>query len=143
MLDYCWKFLFLGGARACAAPTIKERRYSPPHLAWAVGGLGMGFAYPASTLTALGLAADGQEGNAAASLQVAETIGTATGTGAAAALFTGMLRIQPLGDLLVWPFLLGVGVILLALLPALRLAPSARSASSRADGARLPRANVS
>jgi MFS family permease len=98
-------------------------------VAWAVGGLGMGLAYPATTLTALGTASNGQEGSAAASLQVAETIGTAVGTGAAGTLFAMSVHLdRSMSDGLTWGFVLALSSILLALLPALRLAPNLRLA---------------
>jgi hypothetical protein len=95
-------------------------------VAWALGGFGMGLAYPAATLTALGTAASGEEGTAAASLQVAETIGTAVGTGAAGALFAMSVQMQrSLSDGLLWGFLLAAIAIVVGVFPALRLAPSA------------------
>jgi MFS family permease len=95
-------------------------------VAWAVGGLGMGIAYPATTLTALGVASSGEEGSAAASLQVAETIGTALGTGAAGALFAMSVHLErSLSDGLTWGFLLTFASILLAVAPAIRMAPPA------------------
>jgi MFS family permease len=48
---------------------------------WSGAGLGMGFAYPAGTVLVLGAAAPGEEGQASASLQVAEMVGTAAGAG--------------------------------------------------------------
>jgi MFS family permease len=94
-------------------------------VAWGIGGLGMGVAYPASTLTALGSAPGGQEGLAAASLQVAETVGIATGTGAAGALLTVAVHLdRSMSDGLAWGFILAVIAILAALAPAARLAPS-------------------
>jgi MFS family permease len=94
-------------------------------VAWAVGGLGMGIAYPATTLTALGVASAGEEGSAAASLQVAETIGTAVGTGAAGALFAVSVHLErSTADGLTWAFLLTFTSILLAVVPAVRMAPA-------------------
>jgi MFS family permease len=94
-------------------------------VAWGIGGLGMGVAYPASTLTALGMAPGGQEGAAAAALQVAETVGIATGTGAAGALLAGAAHLErSMSDGLAWGFLLAVVAILAALAPAARLAPT-------------------
>jgi MFS family permease len=92
--------------------------------AWAVAGLGMGLAYPSTTLTALGLAAPGDEGSAAASLQVAETVGVAVGTGAVGALFAlaGYLA-RASSDGLVWGFVLTVSAVAFAIAPALRMAP--------------------
>jgi MFS family permease len=95
--------------------------------AWAVSGLGMGLAYPATTLTALAIASSGEEGSAAASLQVAETIGTAVGTGAAGTLFAMSVHLQrSTSDGLTWGFLLAFASILVALVPSIRLAPSVR-----------------
>jgi MFS family permease len=94
-------------------------------VAWGLAGLGMGLAYPASTLTALGLAPDGKEGSAAASLQVAETVGIATGTGAVGALVALSVHLQRgMSDGLLWGFGLAGASILIALVPAFRLAPS-------------------
>jgi len=99
-------------------------------IAWGVAGLGMGLAYPASTLTALGLAPGGQEGTAAASLQVAETVGVALGTGAAGALFALAGHVErPMSDGLAWGFLLSVLAIVAALAPAARLAPTLQRAA--------------
>jgi MFS family permease len=92
--------------------------------AWALSGMGMGLAYPATTLTALGMATSGEEGAASASLQVAETIGTAIGTGAAGALFAMSVHLQrSTSDGLTWGFLLAFASIVVALIPSIRLAP--------------------
>jgi MFS family permease len=94
---------------------------------WGVSGLGMGLAYPATTLTALAMAASGEEGSAASALQVAETVGTAAGTGAAGALVALAAHLQRgMSDGLAWGFLLAVASMLVALAPALRLAPDLR-----------------
>ncbi|MBV9326850.1 MAG: MFS transporter [Chloroflexi bacterium] len=94
-------------------------------VAWAVGGLGMGLAYPATTLTALGVASSGEEGAAAASLQVAETIGTAVGTGTVGALFAMSVHLdRGMSDGLTWGFLLTFTSIVLGLAPAVRMAAS-------------------
>jgi MFS family permease len=93
--------------------------------AWAVAGLGMGLAYPGSTLVALS-APSAQAGIAAASLQVAETIGVSAGAGAAGTLIAVAARTElglPVG--LGWAFVLMAGVVLLALAPAIRLVPAA------------------
>lgn len=93
-------------------------------LAWALSGLGMGLAYPASTLTALSMAPSGEEGSASASLQVAETIGIAVGTGAAGSLFAMSLHLQrSTSEGLMWGFLLAFSSIVLALIPSIRMAP--------------------
>ena len=94
-------------------------------VAWAVGGLGIGVAYPASTLTALGTAEGGQEGTAASSLQVAETLGIATGTGAAGALVAMSVHLEHgMAEGLQWGFLLSAAAIAIAVPLALRMAPA-------------------
>lgn len=96
--------------------------------AWAFGGLGMGLAYPASTLTTLGLAPPGQEGSAAASLQVAETLGVALGAGAPGALYAmaGFMN-RASAEGLLWAFVLTGVAIIVGLPAAARLAGSTRS----------------
>jgi MFS family permease len=54
--------------------------------AWAVAGLGMGLAYSTTTLVVIESATPGSEGAASASVQLANTLGIALGTGAAGAL---------------------------------------------------------
>jgi MFS family permease len=49
--------------------------------AWTVGGLGMGLAYAPITLLMLRQAPPGQEGQSSASLNLADTLGTAIGIG--------------------------------------------------------------
>ena len=76
----------------------------------------MGVASPASTLTALGTAADGQEGIAASSLQVAETLGIAMGTGAAGTLVAmSVIWSTAWPRALQWGFILSAAAIALAL----------------------------
>jgi MFS family permease len=119
--------LFLIAAGIVGVATVVVLPNLPIELvavAWAVGGLGMGVAYPATTLTALGVVSSGGEGSAAASLQVAETIGTAVGTGAAGALFAMSVHLErSMSDGLTWGFLLTFTSILLAVVPAVRMAP--------------------
>jgi MFS family permease len=95
--------------------------------AWGVAGLGMGLAYPGSTLVALG-APSAQAGLAAASLQVAETVGIAAGAGAGGALIAVAVAAHLERGLAVglgWAFLMMASAILLALGPAIRLVPAA------------------
>jgi hypothetical protein len=85
----------------------------------------MGVAYPGSTLTALGSASKGEEGLAAASLQVSETVGVAMGTGATGALLAVAVHLERgMSDGLAWGFVLAVATILVALAPGARLAPN-------------------
>ncbi|MBA4180316.1 MAG: MFS transporter [Anaerolinea sp.] len=55
-------------------------------VAWTVGGLGMGMAYPTFSLTVLGNATEGAEGAAASSMKLAEVLGPAVGIGLGGAL---------------------------------------------------------
>ena len=111
-------------------------------VAWTLAGFGMGLAYPAATLTALGSAPPGAEGSAAASLQVAETIGTAVGTGAVGALFARSVQLaRGPADGLTWGFVLTALVLAIGAAPALRLAPSRPhigQASPAADAYAVP-----
>ena len=95
-------------------------------VAWAVAGLGMGLAYPGSTLVAMA-DPNGQAGLGAASLLVAETVGIAAGAGAGGALVAVTVHLElGLAYGLGWGFALsGLGV-LLAFAPALRLMPAGR-----------------
>jgi MFS family permease len=53
---------------------------------WAIAGLGMGVAYSLTTLTSIQSAPPGGEGAASASIQLANTLGVALGTGVAGAI---------------------------------------------------------
>lgn len=55
-------------------------------VAWGIGGLGMGLAYSPLSVSALGSADPGREGQATASLQLCDTLGVSLGTGAGGAL---------------------------------------------------------
>lgn len=93
--------------------------------AWGVAGLGMGLAYPGSTLVALG-APSAQSGLAAASLLVAETVGVSAGAGAGGTLIALSVHLDrglPLG--LGWAFVLMAVATALTLVPAFRLVPTA------------------
>jgi len=54
--------------------------------AWGLAGLGMGLAYSPLSVSTLGSAAPGREGQATASLQLCDTLGVSIGTGAGGAL---------------------------------------------------------
>ena len=61
---------------------------------WAIAGLGMGIAYSLTTLTSIQTAPAGSEGAASASIQLANTLGVALGTGAAGAVVAlGAMRL--------------------------------------------------
>lgn len=67
--------------------------------AWAVAGLGMGLAYSTATLAVIESAKPGEEGAASASVQLAEALGIALGTGVAGAVVAlnaeGALGVAP------------------------------------------------
>lgn len=127
-------FVLVGIGAAAAVMILPTIPLETVVAAWAAAGLGMGLAYPAATLTALGAAASGEEGSAAASLQVAETIGTAVGTGAAGALYGLSTQLdRAASDGLTWGFALACIAIVSALLPALRLAPALRGSGRYAE----------
>ncbi|HWG84685.1 MAG TPA: MFS transporter [Deinococcales bacterium] len=87
-------------------------------LAWAAGGLGMGFAFPAHTLVVFKHAPAGGEGRTSGSLQMGDVLGTALSAGLAGAL------VATLGTAagLALAFTLTAAVSLLGLLVAGRLA---------------------
>jgi len=100
-------------------------------LAWAVAGLGMGLAYPGSTLVAMD-DPNGQRGLGAASLLVAETVGIAAGAGAGGALVALTVHLDiDLAYGLAWGFAVSALGVLLAFAPALRLMPAGGAAASR------------
>lgn len=101
-------------------------------LAWGVAGLGMGLAYPGSTLVAMSTAGPGQDGLAASSLQVAETIGFAAGAGAGGALIALSVHLERGLEVgLAWAFAVTLAAALLAFAPAARLVPPDRRGDPR------------
>jgi MFS family permease len=110
-------------------------------VAWAVAGLGMGLAYPGSTLVAMSTAGSGQDGLAAASLQVAETIGFAAGAGVGGALIALAVHLERGLDVgLGWAFVVTLAAALLAFAPAARLVPGERVDGSESHRVSLRRA---
>jgi len=95
--------------------------------AWTVAGLGMGLAYAPLSLMMLSNALPGQEGQASASLNLADVLGTAIGIGvggaAVAAAAGGDLR---LGITVAFAITAAVGLVALAF--ARRLPPGTSSA---------------
>jgi MFS family permease len=91
-------------------------------IAWALAGFGMGLSYSTATLAVIESAAPGAEGAASASVQLAEALGIAIGTGVAGAAVAlsanGPLGIAPgilIADLLM------LGALLLAMATARRM----------------------
>jgi MFS family permease len=102
--------------------------------AWTVGGLGMGLAYAPLSLLMLRQAPPGQEGQASASLNLTDVLGTAIGIGvggAAVAAEAGHdLRVG------IWAaFAAAAAVGMLALAVSRRLPPGSTSAPPAAPGA--------
>jgi MFS family permease len=105
-------------------------------LAWGVAGLGMGFAYSTISLVVLESASQGQEGTAAAAMQLANILGGALGTGLGGVLIgsasagDGGLQVALAGQ-----DLLMIGVAGLAVVTGLRLPGKHRPQTVSAVGA--------
>ncbi len=90
--------------------------------AWGIAGVGMGLGYAPLSISALGLAEPGREGQATSSLQLCDTLGVSLGTGAGGALIA-------VADARGWApstgvalaFALGIAVALAGVLAAGRL----------------------
>jgi len=79
--------------------------------AWGVAGLGMGLGYAPLSVTALGAAAPGREGEASAALHLCDVLGVSIGTGLAGAVVAlGDGRGWDVSSGLALAFLLGVAV---------------------------------
>ena len=59
-------------------------------VAWLIGGLGMGFAFPSHTLVVFAHAPTGQEGQISGSLQMVDVLGAALSAGIGGALIAGL-----------------------------------------------------
>jgi MFS family permease len=109
----------IAGVTAALSPSISVVVVP---IAWGVAGLGMGLAYSAISLAVLETAPAGQEGAATAAMQLANVLSIALGTGlggvlvAASNARTGTTSVGLLAQ-----SLLMIGVIVVALLSALRL----------------------
>lgn len=92
-------------------------------VAWAIGGLGMGMAYPTFSLTVLGNAAEGAEGAAASSVKLAEVLGAAVGIGLGGALITAGEGAGREASAMAAVFVLMAAVAVVCAFVATRLAP--------------------
>ncbi len=95
-------------------------------LAWAVGGLGMGLAYAPIAMLVLRDAPAGEQGAATSSLQVADVLGGALGTGVGGAV-VGVAEASGATDYSVaiaLAFALAVGVALVGVVVSRRLEPA-------------------
>lgn len=112
-------------------------------VAWTIAGLGMGLAYSTLSLVVLETAPSGQEGAAAASLQIASVLGSGIGTGVGGALVGSLGAAQNLmRPALTIQFLAMVGVLIVGLVAARRLpkGPPAVAAPAPASSVAEPRA---
>lgn len=96
--------------------------------AWAVAGLGMGLAFTTTTAAILESATAGQEGDAAASLQLAQVLGTALATGVGGAILAAPLAAAAPGIGIAAIDALMLGAVTLAIWTA-RGIPNQHSAS--------------
>jgi MFS family permease len=103
-------------------------------VAWSVAGFGIGLAYAPINVTALALARGGEEGRVSASVQLADVLGTALGTGIAGAAIAIVHQrgADPrLGLGLAFAVAIAVGLLGLAVTPRLPAAsPSVAPAGS-------------
>jgi hypothetical protein len=95
--------------------------------AWTVAGLGMGLAYAPTTVLVLREAPAGEEGSAAASLSLSDTLGWALGTGVGGAALAAAEAAR-------WPVRTGV---LIALGCAAAVGLACLAVSRRLPGGRL------
>lgn len=77
--------LIIAGTALTASVLVTSVPVWVAPLGWSVAGLGMGMSYSPLSVTALDRAAPGGEGSASASVQLADVLGTALGTGVAGA----------------------------------------------------------
>jgi MFS family permease len=105
-----------GVAFVAAVPLTSLHPVAVAATAWAVAGLGMGLAYSTATLAIIESAETGEEGAASASVQLANTLGIALGTGVAG----GVVALSARGALGMAPgIVLANAVMLIALVAAL------------------------
>jgi predicted MFS family arabinose efflux permease len=112
-------------------------------LAWTIAGLGMGLGYATLSLVVLETAPKGQEGAAAASLQIASVLGSGLGTGIGGALISSLGAGQNLmAPALTIQFIGMVGILVVGVVVANRLPnrPPADTASVTANSMAEPQA---
>lgn len=120
--------LGIGGAAATLHPSVPV---VTAWIAWGVAALGVGLAFSTIALVVLETAPDGQEGAASASMQVANVLGIALGTGIGGvivAVLGGSVGAPGRGILT--QDALMIGAVVLAMLSASRLPRRAAAASS-------------
>jgi MFS family permease len=122
------------GAGIAMASTVAIAAVPPVAVAafaWAVAGLGMGLAYSTTTLAVIESALPGREGAASASVQLANTLGIALGTGLAG----GVVALAAQGPLGLAPGILIADLLMLVAL-LLGLATARRMSVSKKGPAR-------
>ena len=102
-------------------------------LVWGFGGIGMGLAFSTISLAVLETATPGQEGEASASLQLANVLGSGLGAGIGGALIATFGPGEGLRRALTVQNAAMIAVLLLALAVAGRL-PARRATASEAQG---------
>jgi MFS family permease len=129
-------FVGAGTLLVAAVPITSVPATPVAAIAWAVAGLGMGLAYSTTTLVVIETAEVGSEGAASASIQLANTLGIALGTGVTGALVAlnarGALGLAPgivIADLLM------LVVLVLGVVVARRMGGASESAPIPGAGA--------
>jgi MFS family permease len=89
-------------------------------LAWGVAGLGMGLAFSTNSLVVLEAAPSGQEGTAAAALQLANVLGVAVGAGIGGVIIGNAGTTVSLSNIIIQDVIM-IGVLMLTALAASRL----------------------
>ena len=119
-------FLLIGLGTVGLLPVVGSAPVFVAAIAWGIGGLGIGMAYPGISLAALEATPAGNEGSAATSMKTAEFLASAMGAGVAGAI----VGIGESHDWLAGSLRLNFGLMALVCLPglfaAMRLSPAAR-----------------
>jgi MFS family permease len=105
------------GVAAALAPSVPVL-LAP--LAWGIAGLGMGLAFSTNSLVVLEAAPAGQEGTAAAALQLANTLGVAVGAGIGGVIIGNTGATVSLSSIIIQDAAM-IGVLVLTALAASRL----------------------
>ena len=111
--------IMAAGIAAVAAVLLPSVPAALAPVAWGVAGLGMGLAYSTTALVVMECAAPGEEGGAAAAMQLTNVLGTAIGTGVGGAV---LARISGHGGSIATAIALTDGLALLAAFSAAAIA---------------------
>ncbi len=129
--------LLLAGIAGMIASLAPGAPIAAPVAAWTLAGVGMGLAYAPTSLMMLREARAGREGWAAASLNLADVLGTALGAGiGGAAIAAGFANAWPLTTSLAIAFSAAAGAAVAGLALAGRL-PATLPASTPAAAAKV------